>query len=242
MATTVYTYNDKVLKNVATDKWLKKVEASPLPPIPAYTIRAKILTGQEPSSSGPPMTFALVDAAQNIWDITSQQYFAYIAGYGLSYAIEVLDWNPGDLTTTSSGSGFGGAGTNQYLTKVTLTNFGNLTNINYLFKNNNHNLDALEEINLSGTQNITSFQGFCSNLPGLKRVPLFDTSSATNVANMFAGCTNVESGALAMYNQLAALGSQITTNTDTFAYCGSNTVTGAAELAQIPASWGGTGA
>lgn len=27
MAITVYTYNDKVLKNVATDKWLKKVEA-----------------------------------------------------------------------------------------------------------------------------------------------------------------------------------------------------------------------
>lgn len=27
MATTVYTYNDKVLKNVATDKWLKKPEA-----------------------------------------------------------------------------------------------------------------------------------------------------------------------------------------------------------------------
>ena len=27
MAITVYTYNDKVLKNVATDKWLKKPEA-----------------------------------------------------------------------------------------------------------------------------------------------------------------------------------------------------------------------
>ena len=27
MAITVYTYNDKVLKNVATDKWLKKKEA-----------------------------------------------------------------------------------------------------------------------------------------------------------------------------------------------------------------------
>lgn len=27
MAITVYTYNDKVLKNVATDKWLKKPDA-----------------------------------------------------------------------------------------------------------------------------------------------------------------------------------------------------------------------
>lgn len=27
MSTTVYTYNDKVLKNVATDKWLKKPDA-----------------------------------------------------------------------------------------------------------------------------------------------------------------------------------------------------------------------
>lgn len=27
MAITVYTYNDKVLKNTATDKWLKKADA-----------------------------------------------------------------------------------------------------------------------------------------------------------------------------------------------------------------------
>jgi hypothetical protein len=34
----------------------------------------------------------------------------------------------------------------------------------------------------------------------------------------------------------------MTDHTYTFAWCGRDTITGAAELAQIPSSWGGTGA
>lgn len=193
MAITVYTYNDKVLVNSANDKWLKKVEAPPLPPIPAYTVRAKILTGQEPSSSGPPFTFTLVDAAQNIWDITSQQYFSIIPGFALTKATEVIDWNPGDLTSLSGGTGFGGNYSNPYLTKVTLTNFGNLTNLGSLFYNTDHQLAALEEINLSGTQNITTMIQMFSGLPALTTVPLFDTSSVTDMQSTFANCTSLTS-------------------------------------------------
>jgi hypothetical protein len=57
--------------------------------------------------------------------------------------------------------------------------------------------------------------------------------------NMFYDCVNVQSGALALYQQAS---SRVTppSHSYTFRFCGSNTETGAAELAQIPTSWGGT--
>ncbi len=57
---------------------------------------------------------------------------------------------------------------------------------------------------------------------------------------MFDVCTNVTSGALAMYNYLITLPDLPNYYGDAFSGCGSNTVSGAAELAQIPTSWGGT--
>lgn len=65
-------------------------------------------------------------------------------------------------------------------------------------------------------------------------------SNLTDVSGMFEGCSNIESGIIGTYNKFAALGAQVTTYSDCFKNCGSNTVTGAAELAQIPSSWGGT--
>lgn len=261
---TVYTLNGKVLKNAANDKWLKKAEAAPLPPIPAYTIRAKIRTGTEPSSSGPPLTFTLVDATQNIWDITSQQYFNYL-GYGLADAAEILDWNPGEASSVNTASVIKGPSAKNYLTKISLSNFGNITEIPELFGGSNmsalkevhlsglnnvtnmYNLcvscSALETLSLTGTHNVTNINTLCAACTSLKAVPDFDVSSVSSCQGAFDSCPNVESGALNMYNKLSALGSQITSSTDrTFVNCGANTVTGAAELAQIPSSWGGTGA
>lgn len=74
----------------------------------------------------------------------------------------------------------------------------------------------------------------------LASVPSYVLPAATNTSNMFNGCTAVESGALAMYNYLSTKTVAVTTYNNTFTNCGSNTVTGAAELAQIPTSWGGT--
>jgi hypothetical protein len=63
-------------------------------------------------------------------------------------------------------------------------------------------------------------------------------SYVANVAQMFAGCTEVTDGALALYNQLKDVAT-ITNHSDTFKNCGANTQTGLAELQQIPLSWGG---
>jgi len=56
------------------------------------------------------------------------------------------------------------------------------------------------------------------------------------MSHMFHSCANVESGALALYQQ-ASTQTTIPTHTQAFRDCGSNTVTGAAELALIPDDW-----
>jgi len=58
---------------------------------------------------------------------------------------------------------------------------------------------------------------------------------------MFRNCYAVESGALALYRQASTQANPPTYHTNTFKDCGKDTVTGAAELASIPASWGGLG-
>ena len=83
----------------------------------------------------------------------------------------------------------------------------------------------------------TIFNYFCRNCNIITSIPNYDVHSATNVYSMFERCYNVESGALTMYNQLAALGEQVVSKQYCFTNCGSNTVTGAAELAQIPTDW-----
>lgn len=75
----------------------------------------------------------------------------------------------------------------------------------------------------------------------LTEMPEIDVSRATSVESMFYQCVNMKTGIYAMYQQLAAVAT-ISNHTATFYDCGSNTVEGAAELAQIPSSWGGTGA
>lgn len=59
--------------------------------------------------------------------------------------------------------------------------------------------------------------------------------------NMFENCYKIEFGALDLYNTMSAIPG-FTYHTDTFKNCGRDTTVGAAELQQIPASWGGLGA
>jgi surface protein len=75
---------------------------------------------------------------------------------------------------------------------------------------------------------------YCTSLTS---IPLFNTSSVTNMSSMFDGCTNVQSGALALYQQASTQTTPPSTHDQTFQNCGSSTTTGAAELAQIPSDW-----
>lgn len=92
----------------------------------------------------------------------------------------------------------------------------------------------------SNTSNVTDMYGMFDGCSALNSVPLLDTSKVTNMAYMFRDCLNVESGALALYQQASSQTTPPATYFHAFKNCGSNTVTGAAELAQIPRIWGGT--
>ena len=215
---TVYTYNNKVLKNSANDKWLTK-KVDPYNPLglPGWTIRIKMAAG----STAPVIGGATVTAVQgqtDIYDVCTEGgrgnawngLFSSMTGL-----IEVLganSWNSSHTTTVTSLQGiFANCSS---LTSVPLFDTSSVSNMNVMF---------------AGCSSLTS-------------VPLFDTSSVTNVGNMLKNCLNVESGALALYQRMSTQTTPPTVYGDCFLNCGSNTTTGAAELAQIPSSWGGTGA
>lgn len=90
------------------------------------------------------------------------------------------------------------------------------------------------------TSKVTIFYSCFSGCTGLKKIGPFDTRRASNVSAMFSGCVNVEEGALALYQQMSTQTTPPSLVTNCFLNCGKDTETGAAELAQIPASWGGT--
>ena len=183
--TTVYTFNNKVLKNSATDKWLiKKAEADPYNPLnlPPYTIRVLYRVGATPNFSKG--TGVQVSQSPNIWDLT--------------YNNTVWEGLLEDETL---------------ILEVLGANTSGVTNMSNMFK-------------------------YCTSLT---TAPLFDTSSVTNMSQMFDECTNVETGALALYQQASTQATPPSDHDRTFRHCGSGTVTGTAELAQIPSDWGGTG-
>lgn len=122
------------------------------------------------------------------------------------------------------------------LENITLLNATNITSLERTFGGCNA-LQALPTMDVSHVQSIS---GMCSGCTSLTHLPSMNFSTyLTNTTGAFGGCYSVSSGILDMYNTLSGL-SSVTAHSDTFIYCGSHTVTGAAELAQIPTSWGGT--
>ena len=119
-------------------------------------------------------------------------------------------------------------------------NLEGVTNVRMLLNPTMLGLQSIASIR--NTSSVTNFNRFLQSDTGsaITSIPLFDTSSAVDVSYMFYGTGNVETGALAMYTQMSTQTNPPTNYSDCFTNCGSNTVTGAAELAQIPTSWGGT--
>ena len=101
---------------------------------------------------------------------------------------------------------------------------------------------SLTTVPLFDTSSVTNMAFMFNGCKALTTVPLFDTSSVTEMGYMFSGCKNVQSGALALYQQASTQANPPSIYYACFLNCGSLTVTGAQELAQIPSSWGGTGA
>lgn len=96
-------------------------------------------------------------------------------------------------------------------------------------------LEEIIALNAGDVTNLTSMFGGITSLKVI-HADNFVCDSVTTVNYTFSGATNVETGALDMYNYLSSLPG-ITEHGSTFGNCGSNTTSGRAELAQIPSSW-----
>ena len=119
------------------------------------------------------------------------------------------------------------------LTSVALFDTSSVTNMNSMFQN----CTSLTSVPLFNTSSVTYMGSMFHDCSSLTSVPLFNTSNVTDMGTMFINCTNVQSGALALYQQASTQANPPSYHTGTFKNCGSDTTTGAAELAQIPEDW-----
>lgn len=109
----------------------------------------------------------------------------------------------------------------------------NITNMESMF----NGCSSLTSITLFDTTACTNMSSMYKGCTSLTTIPLYNTSNVTNMNQMFQYCRNVQSGALALYQQASSQSNPPTNHDMTFYNCGSNTQTGAAELAQIPSDW-----
>ena len=123
------------------------------------------------------------------------------------------------------------------LKTVPLFDISEVTNIFLMFSG----CSGLKTVPLFDTSKLTNMSDMFNGCSALQSIPLFDISSVTNVRRMFKNCRNVESGAKALYDNLVLREISSANHTECFTNCGIDTPTGAAELAQIPSSWGGLG-
>lgn len=223
-------YQNKVVSH--NSKWVGysgEPGPGPEPQLPPYTLRLKFKDGVTPSFRIG--TGTLVDATNNIWDLTYENTNWTNLLQNQTNLLEVLDANTTDVIIMKSMFNYC-----IYLTTVPLFDTSNVTIIWNMFRH----CERLTSVPLFDTSNATDMYGVFDACYNLITVPLLDTSKATRVDRMFRDCHKVQSGALALYQQMSTQSTPPSSHSQTFTNCGSNTTTGAAELAQIPTSWGGT--
>ena len=98
----------------------------------------------------------------------------------------------------------------------------------------------LKTLPLYSTQNVQNMYMMCAGCEELEAIPLLRTDSVQNIEYAFLGCFRVKTGALALYQQASSQATPPSRYGQAFEYCGRDDPEGAAELAQIPTSWGGT--
>ena len=197
----------------------------PTPVLPEKTIRCKFTAGYTPAMGD---NQTLVDAGENIWDIykSSDDWTGLFTN--CTALLEVLGANTTGVT--NMGYMFSDC-TN--LAAVPLFDTSSVTRTNSMF----YSCTNLTAVPLFNTSSVTLMQNMFRECTSLTIVPLFDTSNVTNMDDMFRNCFNVESGALALYQQANGQAVPPSSHRSCFAYCGSHTTTGRAELAQIPSDW-----
>lgn len=216
--------------------------------LPKNTIRVKFKSGYTPDMGD---TQTLVDDTNNVWDIYKEgtDWDGLFNENSDHYLLEVLGANTKNVTTMFSLFHYCKA-----LTRVTLFDTSNVTSMNQMFyccesltnvplydtskvtdmARMFYMCHSLTSVPLIDTSSVTDMDSMLYDCTSLTNLPLFDTSSVTNMDGTFTDCINVKSGALALYQQASTQTNPPSQHSFTFYGCGSNTQTGAAELAQIP--------
>ena len=231
----IYIFNGKIARfgSVVLGKPVDRYNPLGLPEL---TIRVKYKSG----STGPSFpeywnpTVTQVQGESDVYDICTKDTsigtnWNYLVSSDTNRAdiIEVLGANSKGVTST-----FMLFQDCTSIERVELFDTSSVTNFGYMFKN----CSSLTESPLFDTSNATSMSYMFQSCVSLRHVPLFDTSTVTEMASAFSQCVKVESGALALYQQASLRESDIY-HPGTFYACGYDTVTGSAELAQIPSGW-----
>jgi len=229
----IYTFNNKII--TINNKWCEEyVEPTPVDPLnplglPANTVRVRTSDGNAPIKTEYTTyeTATLVPGTSDVYDVyKSGTSFSSLFKYSTNI-VEVLGANTSNVTSMS---------VMFYdcvsLTTVSLFDTSNVTSISEMFAH----CTSISTIPLFDTSNVTNMKNMFDS-SSLQYVPLLDTSKVTNTYAMFENCVNVERGALALYNQMGTQANPPSRHDRTFRNCGSNTTSGAAELAQIPDDW-----
>lgn len=96
--------------------------------------------------------------------------------------------------------------------------------------------------NLTGhsTYDLETMDRMFANCTSLVSIVTIQTpNTLLNVGGCFSGCTEMTGGTLGQYNYWSTYNTSISNHSGTFTNAGANTVTGLAELDQIPTGWGG---
>jgi len=206
--------------------------------LPAYTVRLKYVDGYDPHDHfGNNTNLTQVSSSPNVWDATKVQNSTNMEGWiGVNGAIdenllEVIAANTTGVTTMARM--FQNC---RALTSVPRFDTSSCTTTQYMFLA----CYQLTSSPLFDTSSVTNMEGMFESCISLTSVPLLSTASCTTMDIMFKNCYNVESGALALYQQASEQTTPPASHSGTFTDCGRDSVAGSAELSQIPQDWGGT--
>lgn len=222
--------------------------------LPPFTVRVRTNDGQPPIKSEASYTSAtLVPGTSDVYDVYRNSIYFTDMLRGCTNVIEVLGANTANVASTShmfdycinlttvalfdtssvSGSMEGMFQQCVRLTTVPLFDTSSVTDTNRMFAE----CVFLTTVPLFDTSSVTNMEKMFNSCSSLTHIPLFNTFKVTNMDSAFYNCKRVESGALALYQQASTQSTPPNRHSYTFQNCGINTVTGAAELAQIPAGW-----
>lgn len=253
----VITFNNKTLMFGSIPKCVvARDNPNPLN-LPPYTMRVK-LNEQRPIDDFTvrgATTAVVLDNEQHIYEFTYESTNWLSFFYNYKYITDVLGANLTGVVNLREV--FSGASN---LVSVCLFDTESVTTMQEMFRgcvylencpefitssvNNMKGLFSqcysLKRIHNLDTHNVTDMSSMLNNCQSLEVIPELDVTSVTDMRYMCTNTYKVRTGALALYQAASAKQPAPSHNGSTFGNCGRDTVSGAAELAQIPTSWGGT--